>query len=201
MAMRRKNGEFLLLLKEINACRLCVGHLPNAPKPVLSAAAGARLLIVGQAPGRRVQQNGIPWSDASGATLRAWLGLSEEQFYDARNVAILPMGFCYPGTGSHGDLPPRRECAPQWHARLLVGMPDIRLTLLIGSYAQAGYLQQNARSTLTETVAHYADYLPRFFPLPHPSPRNRHWQSRNPWFASEVLPQLRLHVRAALENT
>jgi len=200
MMMRQKKSELLPLLKEISACRLCAAQLPHAPKPVLSAASGARLLIVGQAPGRRVQQSGIPWSDASGATLRSWLGLSERQFYDADKIAILPMGFCYPGTGPHGDLPPRRECAPQWHARLLDEMPDIRLTLLIGSYAQAGYLQQNAKKNLTETVAHYADYLPRFFPLPHPSPRNRHWQSRHPWFASEVLPQLKLHVRAVLES-
>jgi len=200
MPSQQKKDELLPVLKEIRECRLCAGHLPNAPNPVLSAAASARLLIIGQAPGRRVQQSGVPWSDASGAALRVWLGLPEAQFYDVRNVAILPMGFCYPGAGSHGDLPPRRECAPQWHARLLAEMPNIRLTLLIGSYAQAGYLQQRAKATLTETVAHYAEYLPRFFPLPHPSPRNRYWQSRNPWFASEVLPQLRRHVQAALEN-
>lgn len=200
MTMRQKKDGLLPLLKEISACRLCAAQLPNAPRPVLSAAVGARLLIVGQAPGRRVQQSGIPWSDVSGAALRGWLGLSEQQFYDANSIAILPMGFCYPGTGSRSDLPPRPECAPHWHARLREQMPDIRLTLLIGSYAQAGYLQQRAKQTLTETVAHYAEYLPRFFPLPHPSPRNRHWQSRNPWFASEVLPQLRLHVRAVLEN-
>lgn len=198
MPTQRITTLSLPILKEVAHCRLCAAHLPHSPKPVLAASTSARLLIVGQAPGRRVHESGIAWSDASGATLRAWLGLSQEQFYDERNIAILPMGFCYPGTGAHGDLPPRRECAPQWHARLLAAMPDIKLILLVGSYAQAAYLQIRAQPRLTDTVMHYADYLPRFFPLPHPSPRNRHWQSRNPWFVSEVVPQLRRCVQAAL---
>jgi uracil-DNA glycosylase len=188
----------LSILDEIAGCRICAEHLPNPPRPVLSASKSARLLIVGQAPGRRVQQSGVPWSDASGDQLRAWLQLSSQQFYDVRRIAIVPIGFCYPGKGRNGDLPPRPECAPLWHPRLLKAMPDIQLTLLVGSHAQAYYLRQRPKPTLTDAVAHYADYLPRFFPLPHPSPRNRFWLSRNPWFTSEVLPALRKQVSAAL---
>jgi uracil-DNA glycosylase len=186
------------LLNDIANCRLCAAQLPNPPRPVLSVSPSARLLIVGQAPGPRVQQSGIPWSDASGKQLRAWLQLSEQQFYDSKRVAIVPMGFCYPGKGTSGDLPPRSECAPLWHARLLELMPDIRLTLLVGSYAHAYYLKQQSAQTLTANVANFAQYLPRFFPLPHPSPRNRFWLSRNPWFASDVLPVLRACVASAL---
>jgi uracil-DNA glycosylase len=188
------------ILNEIAACQVCVPCLPNPPRPVLSVSSTARLLIVGQAPGLRVQQSGIPWSDASGKQLRTWLQLSEQQFYDARHIAIVPMGFCYPGKGRSGDLPPRPECAPLWHARLLESMPDIQLTLLIGSYAQAYYLGKQSNPTLTATVANYAEYLPRFFPLPHPSPRNRFWLNRNPWFASAVLPVLRACVTSALAD-
>jgi uracil-DNA glycosylase len=188
----------LSILDEIAGCRICAEHLPNPPRPVLSASKSARLLIVGQAPGRRVQQSGVPWSDASGDQLRAWLQLSPQQFYDVRRIAIVPIGFCYPGKGRNGDLPPRPECAPLWHPRLLKAMPDIQLTLLVGSHAQAYYLRQRPKPALTDAVAHYADYLPRFFPLPHPSPRNRFWLSRNPWFTSEVLPALREQVSAAL---
>lgn len=186
------------LLNEIAGCQVCVPHLPNPPRPVLSVSSSARLLIIGQAPGQRVQQSGIPWSDASGKQLRAWLQLSEQQFYDASHIAIVPMGFCYPGKGRSGDLPPRPECAPLWHARLLQSMPDIRMTLLIGSYAQAYYLAKKAKPTLTATVANHAEYLPEFFPLPHPSPRNRFWQSSNPWFEKDVLPVLRDKVHLAL---
>ncbi|OGB24585.1 MAG: uracil-DNA glycosylase [Burkholderiales bacterium RIFCSPLOWO2_02_FULL_57_36] len=186
------------LLNEIASCQACVAHLPNPPRPVLSASSSARLLIIGQAPGRRVQQSGIPWSDASGNQLRAWLQLSETQFYDASRIAIVPMGFCYPGKGTSGDLPPRPECAPLWHSRLLASMSDIQLALLIGSYAQAYYLDKQVKPTLTATVAHHAEYLPKFFPLPHPSPRNRFWLSRNPWFEKDVLPILRNKVRDAL---
>ena len=186
------------LLNEIASCQACVAHLPNPPRPVLSASSSARLLIIGQAPGRRVQQSGIPWSDASGNQLRAWLQLSETQFYDASRIAIVPMGFCYPGKGTSGDLPPRPECASLWHSRLLASMSDIQLALLIGSYAQAYYLDKQVKPTLTATVAHHAEYLPKFFPLPHPSPRNRFWLSRNPWFEKDVLPILRNKVRDAL---
>jgi uracil-DNA glycosylase len=187
------------VLNDIAACQVCVAHLPNPPKPVLSISPTARLLIVGQAPGQRVQNSGIPWDDASGKQLRAWLQLSEQQFYDARHIAIVPMGFCYPGKGRSGDLPPRPECAPLWHARLLESMPDIQLTLLIGRYAQAHYLKAQAEPTLTATVANYEKYLPRFFPMPHPSPRNRFWLSRNPWFEQEALPVLRAKVHETLD--
>ncbi len=166
----------------------------------MRASVGARLLIVGQAPGRRVHETGIPWNDPSGDLLRTWLQLTREQFYDASRVAIVPMGFCYPGKGAHGDLPPRRECAPLWHARLLAFMPELRLTLLIGRHAQAYYLKGTSRSTLADTVAAYADYLPRFLPLPHPSPRNRFWLRQHPWFEAEVVPALRQQVTLALAD-
>ena len=186
------------LLTEIRACQVCAVHLPHPPNPVLRAHANARLLLIGQAPGRRVHETGIPWKDPSGDTLRDWLQLMPEQFYDERLVAIVPSGFCYPGTGKSGDLPPRPECAPLWHPPLLAALPKIKLTLLIGSYAQTYYLKERAKSTLTETVANFAEYLPRFLPLPHPSPRNRLWLKRNPWFAADVLPALRAHVTKAL---
>lgn len=186
------------LLTEIRACQVCAAHLPHPPNPILRAHANARLLIVGQAPGRRVNETGIPWNDPSGDTLREWLQMTREQFYDERNIAIVPSGFCYPGTGKNGDLPPRPECAPLWHPPLLKALPKIELTLLIGSYAQAYYLQDRVKATLTEIVANYAEYLPRFLPLPHPSPRNRLWLKRNPWFAEKVLPLLRKRVAAAL---
>jgi uracil-DNA glycosylase len=190
----------LRLLDEIKRCTACDAHLPHGVRPVVQASRQARLLIVGQAPGRRVHDTGIPWNDASGKQLRDWLGLSPERFYDPSLVALVPMGFCYPGKGANGDLPPRPECAPLWHTRLLTAMPQVRLTLLIGRYAQAYYLGADQQSTLTETVAHFADYLPRYFPLPHPSPRNRLWQSRNPWFVQDVLPELRRHVKGILDE-
>ena len=186
------------LLTEIRACQVCAAHLPHPPNPVLRAHVNARLLLVGQAPGRRVNETGIPWNDPSGDNLREWLQMTREEFYDERNIAIVPAGFCYPGTGKSGDLPPRPECAPLWHPPLLKALPKIELTLLIGSYAQAYYLKERIKPTLTETVMNYAEYLPSFLPLPHPSPRNRLWLRRNPWFAEEVLPLLRACVAAAL---
>lgn len=182
------------LLRRIRSCDACANALPYGPRPVVQAGKGARLLIVGQAPGRIVHETGIPWNDASGDTLRVWLGLQRETFYDESRVAIVPTGFCYPGTGRNGDLPPRPECAPLWHAPLLAAMPDVALTLLIGRYAQQFYLRDNAKATLTATVAAYRDYLPQYFPLPHPSPRNRAWFKANPWFAQEMLPLLRQRV-------
>ncbi len=179
---------------------LCAAHLPHGPRPVVQVSGSARLLIVGQAPGRKVHETGIPWNDASGVLLRNWLDMAPETFYDAARVAIMPMGFCYPGKGKSGDLPPRPECAPAWHARLLAAMPHIRLVLLVGSYAQRHYLRLPKGKTLTDAVARYADFLPRYFPLPHPSPRNRFWQSRNPWFERDVVPALRRHVREALAD-
>ncbi len=186
------------LLAEIRACQICAEHLPHGTRPVLSAGKAARLLIIGQAPGRRVHESGVPWQDQSGDTLREWLQLTPEQFYNEKLVAIVPSGFCYPGKGASGDLPPRPECAPLWHPRLLAALPQVRLTLLIGSYAQAYYLQDRMKPTLTETVANYAEYLPLHFPLPHPSPRNRFWLHHNPWFASDLLPVLRTRVASIL---
>lgn len=188
------------LLSDIRACQRCAAHLPHAPRPVVQAGATARLLIIGQAPGRRVHETGIPWNDASGERLRDWLQLPPEVFYDPAQVAIMPTAFCYPGKGKSGDLPPRAECAPAWHPRLLAALPQVRLTLLIGRYAQEVYLRENGKSTLTETVAAYREYLPQYFPLPHPSPRNRLWWKTNSWFEQEVLPELRARVAAALNE-
>ena len=181
------------------ACTVCAGHLPLGPRPVFRASPSARLLIVGQAPGTRVHETGIPWNDASGERLRDWLAVDGETFYDASRVAIVPIGFCYPGRYERGgDLPPRRECAPLWHRRLTAHMPDLGLVLLLGQYAQAHYLGRRRRPSLTETVAAWRDYLPDYLPLPHPSWRNTAWLRRNSWFESELLPQLRARVRAAI---
>ena len=194
-----RNGETLpALLQRIRACRLCAAHLPLGPRPVLRARASARLLIVGQAPGTRVHASGIPWNDPSGERLRAWLGIDRDAFYDEARVAIVPMGFCYPGKGRSGDLPPRAECAQTWHPQLLPQLPRIELTLLIGQYAQRYFLGTARGDDLTATVRAYRDYLPRCLPLPHPSPRNIGWFRRNPWFESEVLPTLRRRVQALL---
>ncbi|MEK6664748.1 MAG: uracil-DNA glycosylase family protein [Pseudomonadota bacterium] len=186
------------LLTEIRACRVCEAHLPLGPKPVLRASITARVLIVGQAPGRRVHETGIPWNDPSGDRLRIWLGMTREQFYDTRHIAIVPTGFCYPGSGPRGDAPPRPECAPLWHPQLKALMPHIRLTLLIGQYAQAYYLQTRRKKSLREIVQAYRDYLPEYLPLPHPSPRNQLWLKQNPWFETEVVPILKARVAAAL---
>lgn len=185
------------LLNEIRACTLCAPSLP-APRPVLAAGTAARLLIVGQAPGARVHASGVPWDDPSGERLRDWLGVDRETFYDERRIAIVPMGFCYPGTGRSSDLPPRPECAATWHARLLAELPNVALTLLIGRYAQAHYLGPRAGRTLTETVRAWRAHWPRLVPLPHPSPRNNRWLARNPWFERERLPALRREVRRVL---
>lgn len=176
-------------LNDVRHCQLCAGNLPNPPRPVVRAAVGARLLIIGQAPGTRVHASGVPWDDPSGDRLRSWLSVTRDVFYDEGQVAIIPMGFCYPGKGRSGDLPPRRECAPRWHAELLACLPNIQLTLLIGRYAQQYYLADRRR-TLTDTVKNWRDYLPRYFTLPHPSPRNYSWFGRNPWFETDALPEL-----------
>lgn len=185
------------LLAEIGQCRVCAAELPLGPRPVLRASATARLLIIGQAPGTRVHATGIPWNDPSGDRLRDWLGIGREVFYDEARIAITPMGFCYPGKGRSGDLPPRPECAPLWHARLQALMPHIKLVLLVGQYAQRHYLVTGGQ-TLTDSVRDYRRYGPRLFPLPHPSPRNRLWLRRNPWFEREVVPVLRRRVTALL---
>ncbi len=191
---------FERLLSEVRACTLCAAHLPNPPRPVLRASPSASLMIVGQAPGRRVHESGIPWNDPSGDLLREWLRLDRDAFYDERRIAIIPAGFCYPGTGESGDLPPRPECAPHWHPRLRARLPAIRLTLLVGSYAQAYYLGERRKKTIAETVRARGEYLPEFFPLPHPSPRNRLWLRKNAWFGREVLPELRRKVKACLRS-
>jgi uracil-DNA glycosylase len=187
------------LLGEIRACRLCEAELPLGPNPVLRAKSSARLLIVGQAPGVKVHDSGIPWNDASGIRLRHWMGLDREHFYNERDVAIVPMGFCYPGRGNAGDLPPRPECARTWHPRLLPLLPNIELTLLIGHYAQAFMLGDRRKKTLTDTVRAYAQYMPRVIPLPHPSPRNQLWLKMNPWFETDLVPLLRGEVAALLK--
>ncbi len=186
------------LLAAVSACRVCEAHLPLGPRPVLQAGIEARLLIVGQAPGAKVHASGVPWDDASGARLRDWLGIDAQTFYDPARVAILPIGFCYPGRGGGGDLPPRRECAPLWFDALRAQLPRVQLTLLIGQYAQRYFLGSARKVSLTDTVATYREYAPRYFPLPHPSPRNTAWRQRHPWFEREVLPVLRDRVRAAL---
>ncbi len=189
---------FERLLAEVRNCRHCARHLPHGPRPVVQLAPAARLVIVGQAPGSKVHRSGVPWDDDSGRRLRDWTGLDDATFYDPRRVALLPMGFCYPGKGDGADLPPRPECAPLWHGRLLERLPAQRLTLLVGIHAQQFYLPQRATRTLTETVRDFRAHLPERFPLPHPSWRSTGWMRRNPWFAETVLPHLRAVVRQAL---
>jgi len=186
------------LLAEIRSCIACAAHLPLGPRPVVQASASARLLIVGQAPSLTVHTTGMPWNDKSGEQLRRWLGIDGEVFYDPERVAIMPMGYCYPGRGSSGDLPPRRECAALWHERLLAQMKHIELTLLIGQYAQRHFLGSTSKGGVTETVEAFAEYAPRFIPLPHPSPRNTGWFKHHPWFERDVLPVLRERVRHVL---
>ncbi len=187
------------LIAQIRACTVCAGHLPFAPRPVFQVSPNAKILIIGQAPGLKVQQTGIPWNDQSGNTLRRWLGVSNEQFYDPNLFAIVPMGFCFPGTGKSGDLPPRPECAPLWHGPLLAQMPGITLTLLIGQYAQRYYLKTPATMSLTETVRDFESFLPRYLPLVHPSPRNKIWHKKNPWFEAGVVPQLQAIVHQRIQ--
>jgi len=193
------SATFDTLMARIRACRLCESRLPLGCRPVLQASPRARLLIVSQAPGRKVHETGIPFNDPSGERLRDWLGIDRSTFYDAGKVAIVPMGFCFPGTGSNGDLPPRPECAPAWHPQLLPRLERLRLTLAIGQYAQAGLLGGQRGRTLTETVQGWQRHLQHgVLPLPHPSPRNRLWLARNPWFESDLLPVLRKRVAEAL---
>ena len=184
------------LLDEVRACRACANVLPLGPRPVVQISATARILIASQAPGMKVHESGIPFSDASGDRLREWMGVSADQFYDESKIAILPMGLCYPGRQpSGGDAPPRPECAPLWRGRLLAHMPDLRLTLLVGTHAQTEVL---GPGKMTERVMSFRDYLPTIFPLPHPSWRSRHWAAKNPWFDADVLPLLRDAVQDAL---
>lgn len=192
--MLSEKQEFENHIHQIKECKICEKHLPLGANPVFSVHHKSKILIIGQAPGTRVHATGIPWNDPSGDNLRNWLAMEKEVFYDQEVVGIMPMGFCYPGRGKGGDLPPRPECAPQWHTSLLDWMPNIQLTLLIGAYAQKYYLGTSRKKTLTETVKSFKAYSPDFFPLVHPSPRNRLWMRNNPWFLSEVVPQLRARV-------
>lgn len=192
-------SPFEELLAQVRACRTCEPGLPRGARPVVRAAPEARILIIGQAPGTRVHETGIPWNDRSGDRFRDWLDVDAETFYDERRFAIVPMAFCYPGVLPRGgDAPPRPECAPQWHGPLFRNLPNIRLTLLVGMYAQASYLGATRRRTMTETVRAWRDYGPKRLPLPHPSWRTTGWQRRNPWFEAEVVPELRRRVHALL---
>lgn len=192
-------NDLTTLLERVRNCEICKESLPLGPRPVVSIHPESKILVVGQAPGTKVHATGIPWNDPSGDELRRWLQVDRETFYNPEIFGIMPMGFCYPGRGKGGDLPPRKECAPQWHEPLISQMPQVKLILLIGSYSQAYYLKKR-KKTLTETVRDFVEYLPTYFPLVHPSPRNRMWMRRNPWFEEEVLPVLRRCVRQLLSS-
>jgi uracil-DNA glycosylase len=181
------------LLAEVSACEVCRPHLELGPRPIVQVGSNAKVVIIGQAPGRRVHESGVPWDDPSGVRLRDWLGLSDDQFYDPEVVALIPMGFCFPGSAKSGDLPPREECAPLWHDRLLAELPTNRLEVIIGQYAQTRYIADRGK-TLTETVSRWATYLPDRVVMPHPSPRNRRWLSQNPWFEDDAIPAIRRRV-------
>jgi uracil-DNA glycosylase len=198
-AGRWGTDELDILLAEIRACRACARALPHEPRPVVRASATAQLAICSQAPGTKVHATGLSFNDASGDRLRGWLGIDRDTFYDERRIAIVPMGFCFPGQDATGaDLPPRKECAPLWHARLFAALPQIDLRLLVGSYAIKWHLGTRAKPTLSETVAAWREYLPRQIPLPHPSWRNNGWLRANPWFERELVPELRSRVRGLL---
>ena len=182
------------LKRNIKACSLCEPDLPFPAKPTFSFSSTSKILIVGQAPGIKVHESGIPWNDASGDRLREWMGVTKEQFYSTKYFSIVPMGFCYPGKGKSGDLPPRPECAETWMAPILEELPKRQMTLLIGQYAQAWFLKSEKKSTLTETVKNWQNYLPEYFVLPHPSPRNNIWLKKNPWFEKKLVPQLEKRV-------
>ena len=188
------------LIDQVSKCVICDPHLPLGARPVIQFNPNARILIAGQAPGIKVHETGVPFNDASGNRLREWLGLTRDEFYDANNIAILPMGFCYPGRGKSGDLPPRKECAPAWREQLLAALPNIELTIVLGKYAQAYHLPETKKMPLTELVKSWREYWPNYLVLPHPSPRNNIWLKKNPWFEQDVLPELDKHVAAILNK-
>lgn len=191
--------SFASLLIQVRACSICAGNLPHKARPVLQIHPQARILIAAQAPGRKAHESGVPFADASGDRLREWLGVTREVFYDPERIAILPMGLCFPGTGKSGDLPPRPECAAAWREQLLSHLHHLQLTLVVGRYAQAYHLS-GQQASLTETVRAWRSCWPAIIPLPHPSPRNTLWLSRNPWFAAELLPMLRRRVSEVLDT-
>ncbi len=186
------------LKEKISSCQICLADLPHQPRPITSWNPESRIVIIGQAPGRAVHESGVLWQDASGRLLRSWLGVTEREFYDPCRFALIPMGFCFPGKGKSGDLAPRSECAPHWHGSILGILKQVQLTLLIGCYSQEYYLSEQSLGTLTQNVANFQKFLPKFFPLPHPSPRNRPWLSKNPWFEKDLIPELRRRVADAL---
>jgi uracil-DNA glycosylase len=188
-----------LLTREIRTCTLCADKLPFEPNPIVRPSSQAKILIIGQAPGTKVHETSISWNDASGNTLREWMGVDRDIFYNDNKIAVMPMGFCYPGKGKSGDLPPMPKCAANWHVPLIALMPQIELTLLIGMYAQKFYLRSEKKKTLTETVRSWAQYSPHFLPMPHPSPRNKMWLKRNPWYESEVVPVLKQTIAKLIE--
>ncbi len=188
------------ILSEIRNCTVCKDFLPNVPRPIIQASSVSKIVIIGQAPGQKVQDSGVPWDDASGNNLREWLGVDKQTFYNEKIFALIPIGFCFPGSGKSGDLPPRPECAPLWHQRVLKSMTEIKLTLLIGQYAQNYYLKNTAKITLTETVKNYKEYLPNYIPLPHPSPRNNIWQKKNTWFKESLIQVLQEKIESLLDD-
>ncbi len=187
-----------LLLQEISQCQVCSPFFDHKPNPVVTADPNSKIAIIGQAPGTKVHLSGKPWDDASGKKLRNWMGVEEETFYNTSIIAIIPMGFCYPGKGKSGDLPPRKECAPLWHGKLFNKINSLRLVLLIGKYAQDYYLREKSKKNLTETVKSYTEYLPQYFVLPHPSPRNNIWMKKNAWFETTVVPNLKSTIKKVL---
>ena len=178
------------LLKEIRGCTHCAAKLPLGPRPVVSFSAKSKILLVGQAPGTKVHETGIPWNDPSGDRLRDWLQVSRDEFYDTKNFAIAPMGFCYPGRGKSGDNPPRPECAPLWMDRIVTSLKSVEMTILIGQYALNYFLGEQKKRTLTETVKNWQEYFPKYVVLPHPSPRNNIWLKKNEWFERDLVPRL-----------
>lgn len=187
------------LLTKIRTCTLCKDQLPLAPKPILDFRKEAKVLLVGQAPGRRAHDSGIPWNDPSGDRLREWLGVTRETFYNPSFFAIVPMGFCYPGTGKSGDLPPRPECSQTWMKPILKSLPNIKVTLLIGAYSQS-YFLKGSQNNVTANVRRWPEFANRYFPLPHPSPRNQLWVKKNPWFVGECLPALKSQIAHLLAD-
>lgn len=198
MATRFDMNKMNTLLQEILSCTVCVPHLEMGANPIISVDEASKIVIIGQAPGTVVHRSGIPWDDQSGKNLRNWMGVDKTTFYNPKKIALIPMGFCYPGKGKSGDLPPRKECAPLWHGQLLSKMNNVQLILLVGKYAQDYYLNSLSKKTLTETVKSHKEYLPKYFVLPHPSPRNNIWQAKNPWFTQKVIPDLQYMVREIL---